>query len=148
MNSLKEYRAKAKLTQQKLADQSGVTRFTINRLERGAFPMTMKVAKKLSPALNCKPEELIGDDNIRALLIVQEKGKEPTFKEALKGFINSYGRKYHDCAISKDGYTPVFYDEESKRLYKTLKELVCTMDRKSYEKVLDTIQGFIDKKQG
>lgn len=148
MNNLKEYRTRKKMTQQKLSDQSGVTRFTINRLERGAFPMTMKVAKKLSPALNCKPEELIGDDNIRALLIVQEKGKEPTFKEALKGFLNSYGRKYHDCAISKDGYTPVFYDEKSKRLYKTLKELVCTMDRKSYEKVLDTIQGFIDKKQG
>lgn len=148
MNNLKEFRAKAKLTQQRLSDLSGVTRFTINRLERGAFPMTMKVAKKLSSSLNCNPEELIGDDNIRALLIVQEKGKEPTFKEALKGFINSYGRKYHDCAVSIGGYTPVFYDEESKKLYRALKELVCTMDKDSYEKVLDTIQEFISKKQG
>lgn len=98
------------------------------------------------PPLKCKPEELIGDDNIRVLLIVQNK-KEPTFKEALKGFINSYGRKYHDCAISDIGYTPVFYDKESKELYKTIKHLVNSLDEKNaYKKVLKEIDYYIMKK--
>lgn len=146
MNNLKEYRSKSGLTQKELGEQSGVTRFTINRLERGAFPMTMKVARKLAFSLKCKPEDLIGDDNIRALLIVQDK-KEPTFKEALKGFINSYGRKYHDCAISDTEYTPVFYDKESKELYKTIKNLVNSLDEKNaYKKVLKEIDDYIMKK--
>lgn len=146
MNNLKEYRSKTGLTQKELGMKSGVTRITINRLERGASPMTMRVAKKLSPYLNCKPEELIGDDNIRALLIVQDK-KEPTFKEALRGFINSYGRKYHDCAVSDTGYTPVFNDQESKELYKTIKNLVNSLEKKnSYKKVLKGIDDYISEK--
>lgn len=56
---LKEWREKRALTQEQLADKSGVSRGTIARIERGedTFPTTVR---KLADALSVDPIELIG----------------------------------------------------------------------------------------
>lgn len=59
MLRLKEWRENRALTQEQLATESGVSRGTIARIERGeeAFPTTVK---KLADALHVDPMELIG----------------------------------------------------------------------------------------
>lgn len=57
---LREWREKRALTQDELAQKSGVSRGTIIRIERGAeaFPPTVR---KLAAALNVDPSELRGE---------------------------------------------------------------------------------------
>lgn len=59
MLRLKEWRERRALTQDELAELSGVSRGTIIRLEQGkeAVPPTVR---KLAKALNIDPGELIG----------------------------------------------------------------------------------------
>ena len=58
---LRVRRLQAALTQEDLADKSGVSRLTIVRLERGgkANPHTMG---KLADALGCTPADLMSED--------------------------------------------------------------------------------------
>ncbi len=55
---LKLARTKADLTQEELAMQVGVTRKTINTIERGHFVPSTLLALKLAKALGVKVEEL------------------------------------------------------------------------------------------
>lgn len=57
-NRVKEYRQKAKLSQQELAEKVGTTRQTIIAIEKGVFSPTAKLALLLSCALNCTFEQL------------------------------------------------------------------------------------------
>ena len=57
-NKLKEFRTKAKLSQQELADKVGTTRQTIIAIEKGTFSPTAKLALLLTYALDCTFEQL------------------------------------------------------------------------------------------
>lgn len=55
---LKVARARADLTQEQLASKVGVTRKTINTIERGHFVPSTLLALKLAQALGVKVEDL------------------------------------------------------------------------------------------
>ena len=57
-NKLKEYREKKGLSQEKLADQAGVTRQTIISIEGGRYVPSLELAIKFSKLFRCKIEEL------------------------------------------------------------------------------------------
>lgn len=59
MNKLKEARKKCGLTQEELAERSGVSRSTIVMIERGNFmDVKLSTLKKLSDALGKKIESI------------------------------------------------------------------------------------------
>ncbi len=55
---MKELRARHDLTQQELADMVGATRMTIVFLEKGTYNPSLRLAKKISIALNTSIDEL------------------------------------------------------------------------------------------
>ncbi len=59
-NKLKEYREKAKLTQDKLAEKTGVTRQTIISIESGKYVPSLELALKFAKMFKCKIEDLFG----------------------------------------------------------------------------------------
>ena len=62
-NTLKVQRAKNDLTQEELAQMVGVTRKTINTVEKGKFIPSAYLALKLSKALGVPVEEIFQIDN-------------------------------------------------------------------------------------
>lgn len=57
-NELKVYRAKHDITQEELAREVGVTRQTINALERGRYDPSLELAFKLAEHFECTVEDL------------------------------------------------------------------------------------------
>ncbi len=60
LGKLKAVRESQFLTQQDLADKSGVSRVTINRLERGNVDARFSTVRKLAAALEVEPAQLVG----------------------------------------------------------------------------------------
>ncbi|OOF51437.1 hypothetical protein BKK54_03230 [Rodentibacter genomosp. 1] len=58
MNKIKDYRYKAKLSQNELAQAVGLTTGAIGLYERGLREPSLKTIKKLAQALKCKPTDL------------------------------------------------------------------------------------------
>lgn len=57
---IKELRESASMTQEQLAEKSGITRVTIARLESGVqSDLKVSSLKKIAEALNCKVGDLI-----------------------------------------------------------------------------------------
>ncbi len=61
-NKLRESREAKGFNQRELAERAHTPQSTISELERGARRPWPKVAKRLSRALNARPEELFPDD--------------------------------------------------------------------------------------
>jgi putative transcriptional regulator len=59
-NKLKEYREKAKLSQEKLAEKTAVTRQTIISIEGGRYTPSLELALKFAKVFDCKVEDLFG----------------------------------------------------------------------------------------
>lgn len=57
-NRIKVLRAETNLTQEELADKVGVTRVTINCIERGAYLPTLELGLKISRFFGKKVEEV------------------------------------------------------------------------------------------
>jgi putative transcriptional regulator len=57
-NHLKIWRAKLNLTQHELAEQAGVSRKTINTLERGVYTPSVTLALKLAELFDTNVEEV------------------------------------------------------------------------------------------
>lgn len=57
-NELKVYRAKHDLTQEELARAVGVTRQTINAIERGRYDPSLPLAFELAQYFDCRIEDL------------------------------------------------------------------------------------------
>ncbi|ADI73851.1 transcriptional regulator, XRE family [Methanohalobium evestigatum Z-7303] len=57
-NNLKVWRAKKDITQEYLAKEMGVTRQTINAIERGKYDPSIQLAFKLSRFFECSIEDL------------------------------------------------------------------------------------------
>jgi putative transcriptional regulator len=58
INLLKNWREKKGWTQEKLADESGVTRQTIISIEKGKYVPSLELALKFAGIFGCKVEEL------------------------------------------------------------------------------------------
>jgi putative transcriptional regulator len=57
-NKLKEYRENNKMTQEKLADVTEVTRQTIISIENGKYIPSLPLALKFAKTFKCKVEDL------------------------------------------------------------------------------------------
>lgn len=57
LTNLQKVRRSRLMTQQQLADEAGVSKFTITRLERGGEP-SLATVERLAKALNTTPDEL------------------------------------------------------------------------------------------
>ena len=124
MNNLKDYRKRKGLTQEELSRETGVISTTICKLERGIYPMTMRYAKMFAPALDCKPEELLGDDRVRTITVVEQDGYHPTFEEAFRKFLVSYYREYGKSRSGKA--SSAFPDDRNRALMAFLIETLDT----------------------
>jgi putative transcriptional regulator len=61
-NELKVFRAKADVTQGELADEVGVSRQTINAIERGRYDPSLELAFELALYFDCPIEDLFHYD--------------------------------------------------------------------------------------
>ena len=59
--SIKDTRLEAKMSQEKLAKSSGVSRVAISRYESGERVPNIKIAARIARALNCKVDDLLTD---------------------------------------------------------------------------------------
>ena len=59
-NNLKKFREKRKMTQEKLAEQAGVTRQTVISIENGKYTPSLSLALKFARIFACKVEDLFG----------------------------------------------------------------------------------------
>lgn len=59
LKQLRAIRERAALSQQQLADKSGVSRYTIGRLETGARTARPTTTQRLASALGVEPHELM-----------------------------------------------------------------------------------------
>jgi len=59
-NKLRETRERLGLTQEKLAEQAGVSRQTVISIEGGRYVPSLELALKLSKLFGCKVEDLFG----------------------------------------------------------------------------------------
>lgn len=57
-NNIKVWRAKKDITQEELAKKVGVTRQTINAIERGKYDPSLELAFSLSRFFDCKIEDI------------------------------------------------------------------------------------------
>ena len=57
-NRLKEFRAKGKLSQEKLADLASVSRQTVISIEGGRFTPSLELALKFAKLFKCKVEDI------------------------------------------------------------------------------------------
>ena len=57
-NNLKVWRAKKDMTQEDLAKNVGVTRQTINAIERGKYDPSLELAFSLATFFECKIEDI------------------------------------------------------------------------------------------
>ncbi len=57
---LREFRERSLLTQAELAERSGLSEATINRVEKGRHEPRISTARKLAAALGIPPAEFIG----------------------------------------------------------------------------------------
>jgi putative transcriptional regulator len=58
MNRVKEYRLERNLTQDELAQAVGVSRQSINAIERGRYIPSLPLALKFAQLFNCPTDEL------------------------------------------------------------------------------------------
>ena len=57
-NLVKEYRLRRELTQRELASGTGVSRQSINSIERGRYVPSLPLALRLAATLGCTTDEL------------------------------------------------------------------------------------------
>lgn len=62
-NKLKVYRAMHDLTQEELANKLGVTRATINAIEKGRYDPSLKLAFKIARFFEVSIENIFWEDN-------------------------------------------------------------------------------------
>lgn len=59
-NELRQYREKAGLTQEKLAERVAVSRQTIISIENGRYTPSLELALKFAALFDCRVEDLFG----------------------------------------------------------------------------------------
>ena len=63
LTRLREVRESNFLTQGELAERSGVSRQTINRIEQGEIEPRFRTIRQLATALGVEPRELVGEQS-------------------------------------------------------------------------------------
>lgn len=141
MNNLRKYREKAGLNQSQLAEKSGIQRPTLNRIENGNLPLTLKIAGKLAPILKCEPGELLGADNIRILVICQDKDHVPTFEEACQAFVRYYGKEFMKGVLGKKP-SKVFAEKKEALVYEIMRDLP-DMKEEALEEIMKLVLSHV-----
>lgn len=137
MNNLREYREKLGINQAELSRKTGVLRTTINRLECGSLPLTLKMAQKFAPYFGCDAKDLIGGDNVRVIVITQNPDYKPTFDDALVALLKYYGKDYWKATKAKPESNTPFKDTRNKNLYKVIRDLREISDEKIEKEVIN-----------
>ena len=88
-NKIKEYRKIKNMTQENLANESGVTRKTINLIENGKVLPKIDVAYKISLILDVTIENLFYNEEYKKLYL---KKKEDLFREIASAYFNLKGK--------------------------------------------------------
>lgn len=70
--NIKALRLEKGMTQQDLADKTGLTVRYISRLENSSPNLTLEVIERISSALKCEPNELLGKSGDSKLSISKE----------------------------------------------------------------------------
>ena len=98
-NVLYEMRIRKKMTQKDVADATGTTANQISRLENGDRELTPKWLERLSKALNCSKEELLGEEGIseeeREILDMYKQlsaDQKNVIKSTLSAFLSAAGK--------------------------------------------------------
>ena len=98
-NVLYEMRIRKKMTQKDVADATGTTANQISRLENGDRELTPKWLERLSKALNCSKEELLGEEGIseeeREILDMYKQlsaDQKNVIKSTLSAFLSAAGQ--------------------------------------------------------
>lgn len=117
MNALKEKRKAAGLTQKGLSERTGVDQSIVSKIETGALPLTQRMAETFSKVLECSPDELLGDDAVRTIVVSADGRKERPFRELFEAFIRSYEKPFNDQSLGRrrtvefsDRNDLIFYD--------------------------------------
>ena len=63
-NRIKELRAQRGLSQEGLARECHTTHATIGKLEKGDMELTLNWMRRIAGALDCKPVDLLSDDDL------------------------------------------------------------------------------------
>jgi len=58
VNQIKEHRLRLGLTQEELAEKAGVSRQSINSIERGRYTPSLPLALRFARVFNCPTDEL------------------------------------------------------------------------------------------
>ena len=85
INKIKEFRKVKNLTQDDLSKELGVTRKTINQIERGSVLPKIDVAYKLSIILGATVEQLFLNDDYNKH---SKKQQEETFEKIANTYFN------------------------------------------------------------
>lgn len=145
MNNLREYREKLGINQAELSRKTGVLRTTINRLECGSLPLTLKMAQKFAPYFGCDAKDLIGGDNVRVIVITQDPNYKPTFDDVLVALLKYYGKDYWKATKSKPESISTFKDDKNKNLYRINTDL-CDMTTTEIESAQKIMASVVSKK--
>ena len=123
MNKLREARRKRKMTQRELAERAGIDHATISKIETGAMAMTMRSARIFGEALGWKPEELIGDDRLRTIVVSADGDRDRPFSELLEAFLRGYERAYNEKVLCH-AESAVFPDYDECGLFDLLRNFM------------------------
>lgn len=96
MNNLKEYRKRKGLTQTQLAAKTGIIQTTVSKLENGVFPLSLRTAAIFANVLDCRPEDLIGEDNVRIKVEVVRDGYVPSYREVTAALVRQLRERVSD----------------------------------------------------
>ena len=123
MNKLREARRKRKMTQRELAERTGIDHATISKIETGAMAMTMRSARRCGAARGWKPDELLGDDRLRTIVVSADGDRDRPFSELLEAFLRGYERAYNE-KILRHAESAVFPDYDECGLFDLLRDFM------------------------
>ena len=111
-NRIRELRTKAGLTQQQLADRSGINRVTIAKLEKQQYQVSGNTVRLLSQALGVEEDVLSGAKTVSSWIPITEKLPDRT--------------DYYLCAVTIQmvrmkvrAYSVLWFDAKSKEWTET-----------------------------
>ena len=133
MNKLREARKMRSVTQEELSKRTGIDHATISKIETGAMAMTMRSAKIFGEALDWDPEDLIGGDAVRTIVVSADGKKDKPFSELFAAFLRGYERAYNEKII-RHAKSAVFPDYEECGLFDLLRDFM-SLNKRDQKKV-------------
>lgn len=144
MNKLKEARKKRNVTQEELSKRTGIDHATISKIETGAMAMTMRSARIFGEALDWDPEDLIGGDAVRTIVVSADGEKERPFSELFAAFLRGYERSYREKVL-RHAESAVFPNYDECGLFDLLRDFM-SLNKRDQKKVDRLIHELTEEK--